>query len=288
MFEESFNKFKRSKFSSQTPTMSPFLLLGGLGLFWSYKNILLNPISFIKTVAFEDSSIPILEPQKVQKNSILFDYRDFLSCNKFSLSRFDLLNVKRMCCEELLFYLAHYYELICVSDGIPLISDLDLKELDPLGCISYKIFINNKKDLKPENLNRNLNDLTVISTSPSEFHSCFDKNILILPKFRGEKDDRLLDLVHFFTNLHFSKVTDVRSVLQSYKNCDFFKSFKNIQERLFNQRNLFTFENFHQKLEHINQKKIDDYRQVKAKFYKPESLNMLKESAVRFMRSVFL
>lgn len=283
-----YSKFVKSKFSSHPPTLTPFILMGSIGLFMSCKDLFSNPISFLKSSIFEEEAIAILEPQKNAKGTILFDYRNFLSYNKFCLSRFDFINIQRSYCEEFLFYLAHYYEVVCISDGIPLLCNREIKRIDPLNCISYKIFVKDKKEFQTINLNRSLKRLIIISTNENEYNECFIDNILKLPLYIGKNDSNLLDLVHFFTNLHFSKVDDVRDVLFSYRNCNFFDSFKRIQERLFNQRNLFSFGKFETKLKEVNHKKISEYHQIRGKFMKPENLNVFKDFTLRFVKCIFL
>lgn len=247
-------------------------------------------VSFIK----EPDLVPTLEPQSTDKPSILFDYDNLLSTTQFDISKFDFLHIKRAYCEEFLFYLAHYYELICISDRVPAISHKEIKEIDPLGCISYKIFINDKKDLKPVNLNRDLNKLIVISNKGqsndgsfdnSEFDSEFDSNILPI-----NSNCDLLPLMHFFTNLHFMNVPNTQDVISSYKEkgSDFIEDFKKTQERLFNQRNLFSFGSFSKKLSEINEKKVKDYKSIKMSLTGNFDYSTVKEYSFRFLRSVFL
>ena len=150
MLKDLFCKFNSSKYASEPPYTSSLFLMGGIGLILAYKEMFINPISFLKTSIFEDDTIPILEAQPLEKNTILFDFRNFLSYSRFSLSKFDFVNVKRFYCEEFLFYLAQYYELICISDGIPFLDNKKIKKIDPLNCISYKIFVNNKNKWKPQ------------------------------------------------------------------------------------------------------------------------------------------
>lgn len=267
MFERLKEKFTASDYSKRFPTLS-ISISSGLAVLLSsksYRNVLFNPISFIKLNAFEAESVPFLEPQKKEKPVILFDFNNFLSCDRFSLSRFDYLVHKRAFCEEFLFNIAHYYEIICVSDRLPSTGHSILESLDPLGCIAYRIFLRDKRMLDSAHLSRSLSQLTVISSSPDEFHGDFEQNIIKLPKYTGNPDSTLLDLMHFFINMHYMNLKDVRSMLQSYKSCNFIETFRTIQKKLFKQRNLLSFANFDKKVKEINLKKIEEYKHMKSK-----------------------
>ncbi|ELA42694.1 uncharacterized protein VICG_00009 [Vittaforma corneae ATCC 50505] len=286
MFEILKEKFKVSDYSKRFPVLSVSIASGLAFLLSSksYRNILFNPISFIKLSVFEDESVPFLESQKKEKPVILFDFNNFLSCDKFSLARFDYLTYKRAFCEEFLFNIAYYYEIICVSDRLPSIGHNIIESLDPLSCISYRIFLRDKKMLDSRHFNRSLSKLMVVSSSHNEFHRDFDQNLIKLPKYTGNFDSSLLDLMHFFINVHYMNLKDVRSMLQSYKNCDFIETFKTIQRKLFNQRNLLSFGSFENKVKEINSRKIEEYKNMKAKIKK--TVNNGQKSYRTFIFSV--
>lgn len=261
-----------SKRISETPKNFPFLslsLLGGFGAILYSKvsrGLLLSPISFIKCNILECGHPPVLEAQKKEKPVLLFDFNNFLSYDRFSFSRFDSITHKRAFCEEFLFNMAHYYEIICVSDRMAVVGDRILKLLDPLECMSYRIFLSNKRLFDSTHLNRDISKMAVISTSKNEFHDSFDQNLIMIDKFTGKTDSSLLDLMHFFINLHYTGSNDFRDVLKSYQGFDFINSFKTVQKRLFKERNLFSLDSFERKLNEINKKKIEEYKIVETRF----------------------
>lgn len=271
MFEELKEKFRSSDSSKKFPVFS-FSILSGITAILasnSHRDLLFGPISFIKKNLQEDSSIPFLESQKKEKPTIMFDFNNFLSNNRFSWSRFDFITEKRAFCEEFLFNIAHYYEIISLSDRMATIGHSILDDLDPLGCITYRIFLNDKKLLDSNHLCRDLSKLVIISTTKNEFNKDFDKNIIKLEPYNGKKDNNLLDMMHFFINLHYMNLKDFRSTLESYKNTDFIDSFKKIQRKLFQQRNMLSFKNFDKKINEINSNKIKEYKNVKENIKEP-------------------
>lgn len=232
------------------------------------KAALSNPLSFLRQNIMENHCVPRLEQQKKKKPVVMFDFNNFLSCDRFSLTRFDLITYKRYFCEEFLFNIAHYYELVNVSDCAPATGQRIIGFIDPLGCIGYQVFLKDKRKFDGAHLNREQNQLIVISTSENEFHNDFDQNLIRIPKFLGNQkhiDSDLAGLMHFFINLHYMNVKDVRSILQSYRGCSFIESFGDVQKKLFRQRNLLNWNSYEKKLKEIDKNKIEEYRNLKQK-----------------------
>lgn len=284
--------FKASESSRQFPSFS-LSIIGGLSLILSkkkYRSILFSPITFIKHGILENSQIQILEPQNVQKPTILFDFKNFLYTDKFSIHRFDMVFLKRYFCEEFLFNIAHYYEIVSITDGLPAISNTVLSKIDPFGCIKYRIYLENKKDFEAYHLNRDLSKLIAISTSEDEFHESFSENTLRISPFKDQGDTKLTDMMHFLINLHYSNdKKDFRTILKSYRNVDFFVSFRDIQKRLFSQRNLLSFNRFETQLQKINQEKIIEYAEFKNKVKVPNhEITDLKNTIFNFFRTAVL
>lgn len=301
MFDALFNKksslvdsiardFKDSESSKQFPALS-LSILSGLSLIMSkkkYRDILSNPISFIKHEIVENDQIQTLEPQSIQRPTVLFDFKNFLYTDRFSLARFDMVPLKRYFCEEFLFNIAHYYEIISVTDGLPVVSDRILSKIDPFGCIKYRIYLKDKRSFGVDQLNRELSKLIVISTTEDEFHKDFDDNTLRISPFTEKHDTKLTDMMHFLINLHYSNSkTDFRNIIKSYKDVDFFVTFRKIQQKLFSQRNLLSFNRFETQLKKINQEKITEYANFKNKVGIPDDrTTKFKDIVYSFIKTV--
>lgn len=299
MFEKIIGSFRKSRddfITSDSTKKFPIItssILSGIAVNAFTKtgrSIISNPLSFIWNNLCERNDLPSLQKKETEKPVILFDLQNFLVCNKFSLRRFDFITYKRAFCEEFLFNAAYYYELIALSERNLEFGDVLLKKIDPLGCISYRLFLNNKKEFRIKNLNRDEKRLIVISTSDNEFNRDFDKNVIQMAPFKGRNDTELLDLMHFLINLQFMNLNDFRPTIESYKGKDFKKTFQNVQKRLFSQRNMFSLTSFDKKLREVNMKKIEEYQKIKSKFEKKKSGNSndYKWILSRFIKSVIL
>lgn len=280
MFKKLWNNFKSSENIKEFPTItSSFFLMSLGGLFIKKRNISLS--------LFENFSCPIIPKQERKKPVILFDFNNFLSYNKFSLKRFDFIEKERNFTQLFLFNIAHYYEIITVSDVDKYYGHNILNKIDPYGFITYRIFLDDVKELNKNKLNRSLNHLAIISTYTFQFNNDFENNVINIKRWRGLKEDGLFDLMHFFINLNNMNLDDLRPTLKSYKNTDFFKSFKKNQRKLYNQRNLFSFSRFEEKLKEVNNNKIIEYEKIKNKFsLQNNKENKYKDLIIRFIKNM--
>lgn len=276
MFKKVWSSFKSCKLNfevseyAQRPPTTTITVLAGLALSCvsgSPKRILSSPFSFIRDNLMETSPKFEVEKNRAKRRTIIFDPCNFLYCSKFSLRRFDQMIYKRAFAEEFLFNVAHYYDILALKQTSG-ISENTWKEIDPFGCITRSISAANKHALKAHDLGVKLSDLVVISTSEGEFSSDFKENTLRLDKFSGNYDEDLLGLMHFFINMHFMEIKDVRNTLLSYQNTDFIEEFTTVQRRLFFQRNLFSLKTFENKLEEVNRRKICEYKAAKKEVFK--------------------
>lgn len=255
----------------------------------STRSLFASPLSFLTQSLFERPSVPVIAKTKKTKPVLLFDINNFLCCNRFSLKRFDMVTLKRAYSDIFLYSNAHYYEMILVSDMPQFEGSKILDKLDPYGFISYRIFLNNKKEFNKNHLNRDINRLAVISTSINEFHSDFNNNLISIKEWTGDYDSKLFDLIHFFTTLHYMDLKDFRKTIKSYQGHDFFATFRKAQKRLFNQRNLFSSKHFDEKLAEVNEKKMKDYKESEKSFkrIKPNK-DAMQDVIVRFIKGLFL
>lgn len=245
----------------------------------------------IKASMKEYSVVPKIPQQKVMKPTLVFDFNGFISSDRFSFRRFEFVSYKRPYCEEMLYGLVGNYEMINVSDVPSTQSFPLLSRLDPFGCIAYRLSVRNKKDFLPCHLNRPLEKTIVIATNCDEFNPAFKKNMLILPKWTGEEDSALLDVLHFFTSLHFMGPKDVRPTLKTYYNTDFLTTFRHIQHKLYNQRNLFSFESFEKKLGKVNDARIEEYERAKKgmkKLKRQENSKNIYGGVLKFCKGLLL
>jgi len=213
----------------------------------------------IKKALFVDSRIPVIPAQETPKPTIVFDFKDFLVCNRFSLRRFDLLPYRRAFCEEFLYNLVGHYELISVADTYPPEGSFLMPRIDPFGCITYRLYVQDKRAFTPAHLNRPLRRVVVLSTKQNEFSPAFADNTIHLPRWQGKNESALLDLVHFFNNLRFLNLSEYRPTIKSYGGRDFISFFRIVQEWLYNQRNMFSTTRFSTKLADVNRRRISEY-----------------------------
>jgi mitochondrial import inner membrane translocase subunit TIM50 len=234
-----------------------------------------DPLSYLKRAAERvsrllrrDESMPVLPPQKEPKPVVLFDQDGVLSRRTFSLFDLDFLYTRRPFSDLFLFHTAHLYELVSVSGSVSSTSREVLRDIDPYGCISYKIFCGNKRLFNKSHLSgRPLERLVVLATRESEYHEDFRDNVLNIGGWDGSSEGRLLDLINFLYNLHFAGITDFRGTIRSYTGKDFFTAFSAVQRRLFRSRNMFqwnTDAKYEARVREINETRMKEYAKAKA------------------------
>ncbi|KAI5170900.1 mitochondrial import inner membrane translocase subunit TIM50 [Pancytospora epiphaga] len=256
--------------------------------------IQMHQLSFLlescKNTFFEDDKIPTIPPQEKPKATIIFDFKNFLTYDRYSLSRFDFITQRRSFCEEFLYNLINHYELISITDSFPTESSHVLPRLDPFGCITYRLCVYNKKHFLPLHLNRPLERVVILSTENDEFSKTFNDNIIRLPRWKGGTDTTLMDLVHFFNNMRFSNLKDYRPTIKSYQNTDFIRAFRNVQERLYNHRSMLSSVSFIAKLAEVNNRKLNEYAEAKKNMEEVKKSESITNYSVilGFIRSVIL
>lgn len=207
-------------------------------------------------------SVPILPPQSQRRPVLVFDATDLVARRKFSVLSLDFLVSKRAFADVFLFHTAHLYELIHVSESSSEFNRLLLHRLDPYGCISYKVFCEDKKRLTGRHLNRPLEKVVALSTREGEYHSDLSENTLRINRWKGDAENGLLDLVNFFYNLHFVGAEDFRGTIRSYFGKDFYPTFSRVQKSIFVNRNLFCWDverRYRERIDEINRKRMEDF-----------------------------
>lgn len=269
-------KFKDKTESGGFPAVTASLLSLGTGiaiLGRSEKNGG-GPVGYLKRAGNKmysflrkgQNHIPTLPSQDKARPVLMFDCSAFLLKKNFSFFSLDFLVTKRAFSDVFLFHTAHLYELIHISDSQTDFNRLLLQKIDPYGCISYKIYCEDKKMFTKKHLNRPLEKTVVISTKDDEYNKDFNENILVLKPWQGRQEPGLLDLINFLYNLHFINVVDFRSTIKSYWRKDFHSVFDRVQERIFTQRNIFTWnvrKRYKEKIDELNRKRIEEFKKAK-------------------------
>ncbi|XP_046402331.1 mitochondrial import inner membrane translocase subunit TIM50-C-like [Ischnura elegans] len=114
-----------------------------------------------------------------------------------------------------------------------------LDALDPNGCIAYRLvrdatrYVDGHHIKDLDCLNRDLKKVIVVDCNPNsvKLHS---RNAIVLPKWQGNDDDRMLvDLAFFLKTIATEEVADVREVLDFYHKFDNpLEAFKENQRKL--------------------------------------------------------
>lgn len=256
-FRRLFIRFRNSSSYISFPVITPTILAAGLvSISGAYKKVI--------------PSVPKLPPQEKEKPVLLFDFKNFLIKENFSLLHPFRVFSKRYCCGPFLLGALNHYELISLSNSNPVASSRFFEHIDPYGCVTYRVNVLNKKEFSAEHLNRPLSNLVVISTRQNEFSNDFSSNTLQIPAWNGQKDTKLLDLLSFLEALALQTSTgnrngrkDVRKSIGTYKGKDFFSTFKGLQQKLFRSKDIFGSRNFNKHSEEAKQDKIEKYRKAK-------------------------
>ncbi|KAM0687768.1 mitochondrial inner membrane protein required for protein import [Conglomerata obtusa] len=224
--------FRKGFYNKNFPIISSSILASGIAIYIlgkPKKDQDTSPSSYIKRATENildkisvKKIIPTLPSQERLKPVILFDLDGFLTIRKFLYPA----TYKRPYTGVFLFHLAHTFEIVLLSSTSYTDSNL-LKKIDPYGCISYRLYLKDKDDFKINNLNRDLRKTIYISTNILK--NDFENNTIILDKWNGEKDNKLIKLLNFCTDLERTDVNDWRKIIISYKNKDFFKEYEKIK-----------------------------------------------------------
>ncbi len=268
MFQDFYKKFINSKEYSKFPIItSSIITLAATFVPFRKTNILSKLRSGSKSF-FNKDDIPTI-PKTSNKPVLVFDFRDFLVKSKFSFSHFDYSFYKRPFSEEFIFNLFPNYELINISDAQSDECLNTISKIDHYGFISYRLFVNNKKNIFQNHLNRDLNKLIILSTTKNEYNPVFDNNILLCNKWNGKYDTLLFDLSVFLNNI--SNLKNFKPLIKSYKSTDFESEFKDVLKTNFIQNNLFSFKVFENEMEIERKKIIEEYKKLKVKFKKQKN-----------------
>ncbi|KAI1155512.1 HAD-like domain-containing protein [Nemania diffusa] len=130
---------------------------------------------------------------------------------------------KRPGVDYFLRYLSQYYELVLFTTVPVAMGEPLMRKLDPYQIIVWPLFREATKYKDGEivkdlsYLNRDLSKVIIIDTKASHVQNQ-PENAIILPPWKGEKDDRdLVSLIPFLEYIFAMEYKDVREVLKSFK-----------------------------------------------------------------------
>ncbi|KAM0678789.1 Mitochondrial import inner membrane translocase subunit TIM50 [Binucleata daphniae] len=295
--------------SKTLPLLTPSLLLAGTAIYITGKPK--NPddsnsvISYFRrscnvffSYVAKKREIPVLPKQDAIKPVIIFDVNDFLVKKKFSFITNNYY--KRPYTNVFLFHLAHLYELILISEMNASESNNLLQKIDPFGCISYRLFLNNKNEFTSKNLNRDTKTTMYIETEVSKNKQINDQinhkineqqvvnrnakassknnvtddpflklsefNKINIDKWNGKKDDKLLILLDFFVKLKHSNMNDYKKIANLYKNKEFTNAYNKQQKEKYRKSHIFVWnvnESYKKSKAKLNEERIKDFERAK-------------------------
>ncbi|OQV11923.1 Mitochondrial import inner membrane translocase subunit TIM50-C [Hypsibius exemplaris] len=132
-----------------------------------------------------------------------------------------------------------YFEIVIYTNEQAFTAYPILLSLDPNGYVMYRLFRDSTRYVKGKHvkdlsyLNRDLSKTIVVEWDP-EVVPGHTRNVVFLPKWQGNDDDRTLyELATFLKTIAASDVDDVRDVLDNYRNeDDILGAFKQRQQML--------------------------------------------------------
>lgn len=130
---------------------------------------------------------------------------------------------KRPGVDYFLGYLSQYYEIVLFSSNYMMYSEKIAEKLDPLHAfISYNLYkehcvYKNHTHIKDlSKLNRDVNKVIIIDTNPDSY-KLQPENAIPMKPWKGEYDDKLIQLIPFLEYLATQQVSDVKAILNSFK-----------------------------------------------------------------------
>lgn len=155
-----------------------------------------------------------------------------------------------------LFDLAHNYELISHINGTDFEKEFIYENLDPYGCISYRL---NDEDV---NINRDPNQIIVIGTENDNLFEKSPKNNIELNPWNGKNDNKIFLIHQFLTNLLYIDPNTWAKTINSFKNLPFFEAYNYIQKKIFHSRNFF-FSDYDKFMKNVQNIKMEEYENAK-------------------------
>ncbi|KAI5172505.1 mitochondrial import inner membrane translocase subunit TIM50 [Nematocida sp. LUAm3] len=212
-----------------------------------------------------------LPEQKKKKPTLIVDLEDLFFVKEWSWRDLGYHYTIREHSEVFLFHASNFYEVIGVSSLPPEIINSLLKEIDPYGSISYRIYLPNKEMKITEQINRDPN----FSIRVKSGHLTSESDIS-LRKWKGDKEDVLLDLLDFVINLQEVESSSFQKVLKTYKEKEFHSAYKEVQSSLYpGKRSFLIFPPSEAPINQIHRTRIAEY--ARAKEYIENAMKLQRE-----------
>ena len=226
--------------------------------------------SFVKRLSqklintLKHDNMPVLPKQEKEKPVLMFDLENILIKHRFFPLQLYFPVYKRQFSGVFLFHLAHLYEIVSTTDSTD--HEKIFRQVDPYGCITYRLFLPDKKLFEPKHLNRPLEKVICLASEDNEYNKRFQKNVLNIGRWEGKKDHKLLGLLDFLVNLYFTNTKDWRKTIYSYKEKAFFPTFEKVHRQIFSMKH-FLSRNLDKKhketVDRINRERVCEYESAK-------------------------
>jgi import inner membrane translocase subunit TIM50 len=117
----------------------------------------------------------------------------------------------------------HMFEIVIYTQELGFTAYPIVDALDQRKVVSYTLFRDSTKYIDGhsikdlDKINRNLENVILIDCHPNAFTPERRNNVLLLPKWKGNDDDRVLyDLATLLSTISTNQIYDVRTVLEHY------------------------------------------------------------------------
>ncbi|KAL1958402.1 hypothetical protein VTO42DRAFT_4503 [Malbranchea cinnamomea] len=194
----------------------------GFGLFYKRIKARASDITGYYTEPAFQKLLPDEDPQYRQPYTLVLSLEDLLVHDTWDREH-GWRTAKRPGVDYFLRYLNQYYELVLFTSVPSMIADQTLRALDPYRIIRWPLFREATKYEDGEYvkdlsyLNRDLSKVILIDTHKPHAKRQ-PENAIILPKWKGDKDDKtLVALIPFLEYIAGMGIEDVRPVLKSFE-----------------------------------------------------------------------
>ncbi|KAH8592120.1 hypothetical protein B0O99DRAFT_717294 [Bisporella sp. PMI_857] len=195
-----------------------------LGLMWKRARARMgDQLSYYHEPAFQ-KLLPDEDPIFARPYTLVLSLDDLLLHSEWTREH-GWRMAKRPGLDYFLRYLSQYYELCLFTSQPWAMADPVYRKLDPFRIISWPLYreathYENGEYIKKQDLsylNRPLNRVIIMDTNPAHT-SKQPENAIILPKWKGDKDDKeLVAMIPFLEFIATMDVKDVRTAIKSFE-----------------------------------------------------------------------
>lgn len=213
------------------------------------------------TVVLNKEKLP---PQKEKRLVAIIDIDEVLMKRKWQWSTLSFIYSPRAYADVFLFHLSGVYEIVGLSDLPPEILEKALKEIDPYGCIAYRVSNPNKR-VCPEDIGRESGQtVRVLGRAPEkDIDLCIQESISV----PWTEDNTLLSVLDLLLNMQGMHANEIKEVLRSYRGRDFVSAYSSVQEEIYPRRRkwlLFPDTGHTNRIvDEVNKERVREYERVK-------------------------